>query len=297
MVKRIIIYILIFFCGGVSLNAQEVTVEGFFLQDTVKIGEAIHYAILVTYPLNKEVILPDSIYDFGPFEYISRSYKPTRVVGDMAIDTVTYELTSFEIDPVLYLKLPAFVITKKDSIPIFSNVDSVLIASMVPVLSDSLEVISNTLFTKVATQINYPLIAILLVAFLILAGAVYLLFGGVIRKKIRLRRIRKAYRKFSEQFEQKLSDLRKQPSSALAEDTIGLWKKYMESLEDKPYTKLTTKELMRLGLDEKIKDVLKKIDSSIYGRKQIAQIHTSFETLEDFTSQRYQAKIKEVDNE
>ena len=117
-----------------------------------------------------------------------------------------------------------------------------------------------------------------------------------IRKKLMIRRLRKDFEKFTAAFEQGINDIKKDTAPQVTERTVAVWKRYMERLEDRPYTKLTTKEILASGLDEQLKDSLKGIDSNIYGRQSIKDLHRNFEVLEDFTVERYRKRINEVKN-
>ena len=277
-------------------SAQEIEPDGYFLQDSTQIGEEILYSLYVKYPKDLEVLFPDSNYLFGYFEYYSKDYFPTRLEGDLAIDSVVYRLVSFEIEPLQYLQVPIFVVSGQDSVDIYPPLDSIYLQEMVTELPDSLLLKSNAESADVALSFNYPYYTIGAVVILILIMAISLLFGKTIRRKIRLYRLRKEYEKFSSRFEEWINKLKNNDDSAFVEEALIIWKSYMEKLEDKPFTKYTTKEILRSGYGDDLKSVLVDIDRSIYGNYEAQGMHRNFESLEDFALERYQNKLKEISN-
>ncbi len=280
----------------IQLQAQEIKPVGQFMADSLKIGEPIDYALSVRYPTSQQVLFPDSSFNYQPFEFLAKQYFPTRIEGEIAIDSAIYTLTSFEIDKVQQLGLPIFVATSKDSIAIRATADSVFLQELIPVVSDSLELKANTEYFEVPFAINYPYITIGIIVFIVILVVVYFVFGKTIRKNLKLRKLRKEYEKFSQQFESSINQVRTKVDPKLSEQCVGIWKAYMERLEEKPYTKLTTRELVNTGISQDILGTLKDIDRNIYGSKDIKDIHRNFEQLEDYTLERYQEKVREVKN-
>ena len=66
MGKRLL-FLILFLGILLQVSAQEVKVEGYFLQDSAKLGERIGYVLKASYPKEKQLIFPDSVYDFSPF--------------------------------------------------------------------------------------------------------------------------------------------------------------------------------------------------------------------------------------
>jgi hypothetical protein len=277
-------------------SAQEIVTDGYFLADSMKIGEEVEYSLYIQYPKNSEVIFPDSTFDFSPFEYYSKRFFSTRVDSLLAYDSVVYSVASFEIDKVQYFQLPVFLLKGKDSINIMPELDSIYLMEMVVQVPDSLILRENIAFQDVSLAFNYPYLMIGLGILVVLLIVAYFVFGKTIRKKIRLYRLRKEYEKFSASFEKGISNVRKNNDVTLIEEVLVVWKKYMEKLEDKPFTKYTTREILNSGYDQLLKDVLRSIDRSIYGRFDDEEIHKNFESLEDFTLDRYKLRIRDVSN-
>ncbi len=294
MVKRVLLT-KVFALSMLFSFGQEIVSKGVFLQDSVKIGEEVAYALTVSYPADWQVILPDSTHNFFPFEYASRQYFPTRTDSTLAYDSVIYRVSTFEIDPVQSLAVPVYILERGDSITIDTPADSIILTQLVTVVPDSLELRSNVSYLPVDYDFNYTYWGIGAAVLLVIIIGVLLIFGKNIKSKIRLCRLKKEYEKFSRDFESGINKVRQSETNAgVIEDILVVWKKYMEKLEDKPFTKYTSKEISLAGYGTELKDVLQNIDRAIYSRPDDEQMHRNFESLEDFTQERYLKKVKEV---
>ena len=114
--KTIAKFIVLFILNVHFATAQTVEPKGVFLQDSTKIGEEVQFALSVKYDRSLDILLPDSLYRFGTFEYNSREYFPTKTDSTFSYDSVVYHLSTFEIDSVQYLQLPVFTIHDQDSL-------------------------------------------------------------------------------------------------------------------------------------------------------------------------------------
>jgi hypothetical protein len=297
VVKKISLAIALFLMMFAA-PAQEITPFGKFLQDSIKIGNGVQYSLSVKYPIDWEVIFPDSTYNFEPFEFYSKSYFPTRTDSTFAYDSAVYTISTFEIDLVQKIQLPIYLLNGKDSTEILANPDSIYLVEMVAVLPDSLAFRENLSFQIVDYAFNYPYFMIGLGIFIALTIGSYFIFGQTIRRKIKVYRLRKAYENFSLDFESGINKIkRSETSKTLIEEILVVWKKYMEQLEDRPFTKYTSKEIIKIGFEKELKSVLQNIDQAIYGSLSDEEMHKNFENLEDFTLVRYQLKLKEVQND
>lgn len=278
-------------------HAQEISPYGKFLQDSVMIGEEVHYSLSIRYPKDWHLIFPDSTQDMEPFEFYAKTYFPTRIDSTHAYDSAVYRLATFEIDLIQKLQLPVYLLNGNDSTIILSNPDSVFLKELVTVVPDSLAFKENLTYQVVDYAVNYPYLMIGLGILLVVLIGVYFIFGKAIRIKIKLYRMKKAYEKFSSKFDNGILKIKQSETNAeLIEKILVIWKAYMEKLEDRPFTKYTSKEILKVGFEKELKDVLQNIDRSIYGAVGDEEMHKNFEALEDFTLSRYQIKTKEVKN-
>lgn len=269
------------------------------MQDTVKIGEPIQYALSFRYPLELEVVFPAENHPFRPFEYIDRTFIPTRTDSTISYDSVVYTLMTFELDSLQSLALPIYVIEADeegeiDSTAIYALTDSVYLQQLITQLPDSLDLKENTAYLDIPLQFNYPYVLIGLGILAVIILIVYLIFGEKIRKNLKLRRLRKRHLRFREQFAQQMSKLQQSPDEHQSEHTLLLWKRYMERLERAPYTKMTTKEIVKLPNEEELVDDLRAIDRSIYGHRLNGELIGHFQHLEKHTNHRYEQRYQDI---
>src|SRR5690606_16714622 len=81
-------------------------------------------------------------------------------------------------------------------------------------------------------------------------------------------------------------------SPPATESALTTWKKYMEQLESKPYTKLTTREAQSVIQEPAITEHLSRIDKAIYGHN--TAVVESLENLKSFADQQFERKLREV---
>jgi len=280
-----------------SARAQEVKVHGGFLKDSLGIGVEGGYYLAARYPSKLNILFPDSTYNFAPFEYGRKVYFPTRTTQGESYDSVIYYLSTFEIDKVQTLSLPVFQFNDRDTVTYASPVDSIRLIELVQPLPDTLAVQNLPLKTDTAYQLvpflfNYPILVIIGVVLLVLALAGWLIFGKRIRKHYRIKRMEKSYQKFLTVFTQQVDHIRQSFSPGRAEHALVEWKRYMEHLEARPYTKLTSRETMRMENNETLGANLHRIDGAIYGHD--TSVIEPLEQLKAFAHQRYSKKLEEV---
>ena len=294
---RILLSIIIHLLFSYRLQAQEITIKGGFVEDSILIGNDVQYWISATYPSNLEVIFPDSLYDYTPFEYTSKLYFDSELLDNGSIyDSTIYFVQSFEIDLVQYMQLPAIVLNGQDSTVINSPLDSIYLTELAPVVSDSTKLKENLDYQAVSTQFNYPLMYYILGGFLLLLLILGIIFGKKIIKWFKLRRIKKQYLKFNEQFSDYIKRLKVDPDPKLAERTLILWKKYQEGLDRVPFSVLTTKEILKESFTQELEKPLKSIDRVVYGNRVQEDVYQEFNQMEDFTQDRYSKKVEEIKN-
>ncbi|MBW3544120.1 MAG: hypothetical protein KY428_00740, partial [Bacteroidetes bacterium] len=133
--------------------AQEIVPKGSFLQDSLLVGAPAPYSMSLRYPKQFNLLLPDSTYNFAPFEIVGWEYFPTRSDSLYSYDSVVYYLTSFTPNSMQQLRLPVYMIQGSDSVPIWTATDSLVVASVLPVTGlDTLQFEADTTYTPV----DYP---------------------------------------------------------------------------------------------------------------------------------------------
>ena len=291
--------IAVLFSLSFSASAQSLKPSGYFSADTLKVGEPVRYTLTFRYPRDLEVVFPDETANYTPFEYLDRTFFPTRSDSVFSYDSVIYQVATFELDSVQPLTLPVYVVDtdekgNADSTAIYADIDSIILQPVIQQLPDSLVLKENTNPLKLPLQFNYPYLLVGIGAFVALLVLLYVLFGKQLRRQWQLRRLRKANRQFSERFGQAIASLQEHPDRQQSEAALVLWKKYMERLDRTPYTKMTTREIAQLPSGEPLRDDLRAIDRSIYGRAMNGELIGHFEQLQQHTNRRFQQRVEEL---
>ena len=146
-------------------------------------------------------------------------------------------------------------------------------------------------YQKVPLAFNYPYFTIAVIVLLVIALIVFLIFGGKIRKAVRVFWVGRRHKRFIKAF-----DLLLQDNPIEVEHTLSVWKKYLEKLLSKPYTKMTTKEILALSNENLFIEHLKNIDRYIYGGDRSEEMLIEFDSLLQFSIAKYHDKIKEIRN-
>lgn len=291
--------VVVLFFVALAAKSQQIQPHGQFLKDSIQIGIPVGFSLALKHPKDLDVVFPDSLYSYAPFELDHKMYFPTRSDSTYSYDSAVYYVTSFEVDSVQTLKLPVFVLTGHDSTTIYTETDSVILKQLVAEIPDSLAVEAmplkeNTTYKSVNFQFNYPYFIIGAVILVVIVVLVFVLFGGKIRRHYKLKRLQKAHSKFIEKYDA-LALAGDTAAKLQAEKILILWKQYLEKLESKPYTKLTTKEIIRNYQPQDIEEALRTLDRTIYGNvKSNGELMQKYTALKKYSQQKYEEKVEEV---
>ena len=291
------IFISFLFIISFKSIGQEIKVEGNFIEDSIQIGNIVSYNLNVSYPNNIEVLLPDSNYNYSPFEYINKSYSSTINDSIYNYDEVTYKFISFNLDSIQFLKLPVFIINSKDSLIMYSNTDSIFLMEFIKELSDSLNVKSNTKSSFVDLAIDYTFITKITSFLILFLITFYLLFRKKINKYFKIKIAKKEYNTFINKIEKLNDEIQKDFKIEKIELFLLLWKRYNEKVSKYPYSSLTTSEIIHLGIVNDIKENLNSLDNTIYGNKKITDFKKNFIMLKKHSTKIFNNKLKEINNE
>lgn len=274
-----------------SLNsfAQRITPAATFQKDSAVIGEEIPYSLWIRYPREQDVIFPDSLFDFSPFEINKRDYFTTRTDSTQSLDSVVYYLSTFEIDSVQYLQLPIYLIDEFDSTALLPAKDSIILKHVVESIPDSVAVFVNTEYQKVPLAFNYPYFTAVIIILLIVALVVFLVFGNRIRKMLRVYWLSRRHKRFVKSFNELINS-----DNLEVEKCLSTWKKHLEKLTQSPYAKLTTKEIYGQTKNPELKEQLGLIDRYIYATTEKPDTKSSFEFLLEFAETSYHERIDQI---
>jgi hypothetical protein len=295
--KKVVWLILFLVTTTISVLAQDIKVQGGFLSDSLKVGEETAFYLSARYPAERNVLFPDSSFSFFPFEYQRKKYFPTRTRDGISYDSAVFYLTTFELDRSQFLSLPVYLVNVSDCTVYASTQDSIRLIHLVKNLPDTVSVQNlplqaNTDYHKVNFQFNYLIAGIALILLCIIAVIVWIIFGKRIASYFKAKKLLKRHREFVAAYNKVTGQLQKAFSSATTEAAVSLWKKYMEQLEARPYTKLTTRETLMLQKDELLGRNLHNIDMAIYGNA--TSVSDSLAYLKKVADQRFTKKLEEV---
>ena len=267
------------------------------LTDSIKIGEETAYYLSARYPSNLTVLFPDSTNAYAPFEYLRKVYFPTSTAKGISADSAVYYLTTFEVDRVQRLSLPLYVVHEQDCTVMQSLADSLLITQFVAQVPDTLSIDQlplkmNAAYQKVFYNFNFWMMMIIIAVLVVLLVVAWLIFGKQIIRYFRARRLQKNHATFVNTYNAFLTDLKTTFSSPATESALYSWKRYMEQLEARPYTKLTTRETLNIIGQPALTDDLSRVDRAIYGHD--TTVVQSLENLKNFAEQQFHRKLKEV---
>jgi hypothetical protein len=159
---------------------------------------------------------------------------------------------------------------------------------------DKLPLKMNTAYQKVFFEFNTWVLIIILGLLLIIAVAVWIIFGKRISRYFKTKRLSRKHSEFMTAYNKLIADIQTTFSPHIAESALSTWKKYMEQLEARPYTKLTTRETLKLIPDDGLGQNLRTVDQAIYGHN--TSVVSSLETLKNFAHERFSKKLQEVKN-
>lgn len=291
------------FCCLLQLTsfAQEINVTSGFIKDSVQIGEPISYYLTARYPSSVMALFPDSTFKFSPFEYEGKAFFPTKTTEGISYDSAVYKLSTFEIDLVQYLSLPVFVTTARDCTMFESARDSIRLIEQIKIPASDTTAInqltlkSNTLYERVFTEFN-TIILLIVVSVLVIGAIVsWVFFGKKIIRYFKIRKLEKKHQKFATDFATQIQTVSTSFTREKTEFAVSTWKKYLEQLERKPYTKLTTREVISMEADAGMGTSLKQIDNAIYGHQ--TSVIDPLESLKKIAEERFTKKIEQLKHE
>lgn len=278
-------------------HGQEIEVKGGFVQDSLKIGLNVEYWMTAKYPADLDFFLPDSNFNFLPYEFGGRQYFETKADSIFALDSVIYSLQSFEIDLVQYLQLPATLILDGDSTRVFTEKDSIYLVELVATATDSTVLKTNTEYQLVGRQFNSPFLMIVLGTLAVIGLIILFVFGKKIRRHFLLKRMASTHEKFLINLSSQIELMKESGTPLVVETAMVIWKKYQEKIEGQPFTKLTSKEMVQYDFAQELKAPLKAIDRCVYGKMDSETVYQDFQHLEGFAQNRYEHHIEKIKHE
>ncbi|TXK45302.1 hypothetical protein FVR03_12725 [Pontibacter qinzhouensis] len=289
--RKYILLFLLFLVQLLPVLGQQVAAPiGSFNRQTVKIGELVQYTLVHRHESSREVILPDSSYNFSPFELVQKNYFPTYTRSGISIDSAIYTLRTFETDSLQQLALPVYVLDGEDTLQVLAKPARVTLQQLVAQVQEPLTFKSETELLFVEERFNWPNLLLWIVAGVVFLSLIWFIFGQAILTKYKLYRLRKDHIYFASRYNSHVDRFVKSGYGQSLEKAVSLWKNYLTKLERSAINSFTTKEIvMFYNDDEEVNTALRLCDRAIYGNMAEADPETgkALHMLRRFAKTRY----------
>lgn len=270
---------------------------GQFLTDSIEIGRPFRYALCFQHPIAEDVLFPDSTA-FAPFLVREKAFLPTRSDTQISTDSAVYTLVSFETQPQLTLRVPLYIVGPGDCTVVFSSIDTVFFRSRLQTARpDTLRLETSTQVTPLRQELNYPVLLGVLGTIGLIISVVYALFAQTINRQLTFFRLRRQHRSFLREYNRLIRTLSADSATEIANQAVVRWRNYLESLEQQPYSTMTTPEIVQRITNRQptlpgvsgqdVEDALKTADRMIYGGTYTDQSSESMRLLRTVASMIY----------
>lgn len=274
-------------------------IKGKFQEDSVVIGQPIHYSLYVRHPKDQEVFFPKANQNFGAFETVKREFYATKTTASGSMDSAVYTLRLFDLAPVQKLQIPIYLLQEPDCTLIYPVVDSVLLKRLIP---HPEQIDLDSLYQSIPIQPLSPKTELKNVfaagiSLLILAGLIYWIFGKAITKLFQRYLLWRRHREYKRTFQRYLRQVAGTPVGlSNLEKAFSAWKKYIEELSQLPFTTFTSKEMLDNLADPGMEKVLNEMDSAIYGGNFSAKTTESVQFLDALAANLYEIEQDKIKN-
>ena len=280
---------------GTQPAAPRTGPTGRFSRSIITIGQPLDYELRYEHAPSEEVIFPDSLAQFAPFEYVGRTWQPTRTLQGRSLDRTVYHLRTFSLVPVQALQLPVLVLRATDTLRLLPPPARVQLRRTAPTLLGKLTTaptLRQDLHTlPLSPAFNYPFWVAGLVGLVVAGVGVTALFGRRWRRSYGLYKRRKNHVYFLAQFARHAERFTLSRSATVVERAVVLWKNYLSSLESTNLNPLTTKELItHFHNDDDVRRALHATDRVVYGNllsEDAREVDAAFQRLRSFAERQY----------
>ena len=272
---------------------QKIKPVGTFLTDSIEVGKPVYFSLSVRHSPKAEIFFPDTLYDFSPFEILSKRTFSSSTDDRGSLDSAVYQLISFDVTRVQVLKVPVYVFQKKDCTAVFTQPDSVfLIKNNVVEKTEAASLKPETNLLPLSSEFNFSILLGTMALIIGVVGSIYWVFGQDIYKQWQLIKLQRRHLEYLRSYNRLMRNARDRNNIKDAEKAIIVWKNYLERLEMKPFATYTTREIVDNMPDEALAEALKNMDSIIYGQVISNNMHVSLEVLKSGATRIYRNKRK-----
>ncbi|MBN7812354.1 hypothetical protein J0A68_15480 [Algoriphagus sp. H41] len=287
---------LLFLGLSFSSLAQSVQINGYFTQDSARLGERVGFVLKARYPETTQLLFPDSTYDFSPLVLLEKKTFLSHTAEGVTTDSAVYYVSNFALDPSVFLSLPVYELNRYDSVTYFSNEAELKLKLTLDSIPEQLVFRDNNVYQPLEKNFNWLLAALITGGVIVLLGGFALLFAKRIKAIFKRNREKLRWVQFERKFKKLSTLLAQTPALELADEVVGLWKGYMESITKLPFQEWTSSEISEALEDKEIFKALRAIDMIIYAGKE-AKSEESTNYLLEVARKKYQEKLNHIRNE
>lgn len=259
-------------------------------QDYFRVGDHIEVKVSLIHDESKSIYFPDKNSDYGRFELVSKSVKPSEYIYDsLVLDRATYTLRTFEVTDSLPLFLDIKLgrepeqTTKRTQVKWMHRLDGTLTNSQD-------ELLPEHRYHSLPYQMDYRLY----LAILIFLGLLVLLFLRVIVPRIYLqvkkKRFKKRHQKFMEQYPSSDNWGMQQWQSYLADWKVDVSRSVGVSLVG-----YSNSKLKQIFGQSGAQHVFGKLDQMFYNPKAVLELNDAdFQLLKQLSEEKFSSKLEKL---
>ena len=281
---------------SLPLTGQQVQINGYFTQDSARIGERVGFVLKASYPQAKQLIFPDSTHNFSPFVFLEKKTFISSTTKGMTQDSAVYYLSNFSLEPSAYLSLPVVELNRYDSISYATPAVELALKLTVDSIPEELVFQENNIYQPLEKSFNWFVLSTIVGGILLSLSLIFFLFADHIKRLFRKNREKLRWIQFERKWKKLSEQLQKNPNQELADEVVGLWKGYLESLTSQPFQEWTSSEIADALDDKEIFKALRTIDMIIYAGVE-GDTNTATVYLLEVAKIKYQTYLNQISHE
>ncbi|SFG54991.1 hypothetical protein SAMN04487988_10513 [Algoriphagus hitonicola] len=263
------------------------------MQDSAKLGERVGYVLKATYPQDKQLIFPDSTFDFEPFVLLEKKTYISSTTDSITQDSTVYFLSNFSLEPSSYLTLPVYELNRYDSIAHFPLEAELKLKLTLDSIPEQLVFKENNVYQSIEKGWNWILLGIGALIFVFILGLLYWLFADRIRLLWAERNTKRQWARFEKQWNLSTQKLEDQKTTQAGDELLGLWKGYLEHITSLPIKEWTASEIGKNLNDPKVFSSLRVVEILIYAGK-TGEYQEANAYLLEVARKKYQEKLSQI---
>ncbi len=263
------------------------------MQDSAMLGERVGYVLKASYPEQKQLIFPDSLFDYSPLVLLEKKTFISSTSEGITSDSTIYFVSNFSLEPSIYLALPVYELVRYDSITHFPLEAELKLKLTLDSIPEQPVFQENNVYQPLEKEFNWIVIGALLGGVLLLLVIFYFLFADRIKRMWKHRNQKRRWDQFEKKWIKQTTLLTQQPTLELADEVQGMWKAYMESLTKLPFQEWTSSEIGQELDNPEVFKALRTIDLIIYaGGSEKSEEATSY--LLKLAKEKHLEKLNEM---